>query len=122
MQTPAEIMRESADIQESRDAEYGSAYKRHGPGVAPLFPDGVLLMTELDHTRFAIFTLVFGKLTRYAANFSTGGHKDSLSDLIAYTAMLQEMDEEQRQLTAAQMPACAAPDRPVHLYDPRLEK
>ena len=114
-------MRESADIQESRDAEYGAAYKRHGPGVAPLFPDGVLLVTELDHTRFAIFTLVFGKLTRYAANFSTGGHEDSLSDLIAYTAMLQEMDEEQRQLIAAQIPDCSDPET-AHLYDPRLEK
>ena len=121
MKTPAEIMRESADIQESRDAEYGSAYKRHGPGIAPLFPDGVLLVTELDHTRFAILTLVFGKLTRYAANFANGGHEDSLSDMIAYTAMLQEMDGVQRELM--ELPDCSDPEAPAfHAYDPRLEK
>ena len=98
--TPAEHMRNSADVQESRDIEYGSAYKRHGPAIAPLFPDGVILSTPADHTRFAILTLLFGKLTRYCGNFERGGHEDSLTDMIAYTAMLKEVDEEEREAQA----------------------
>lgn len=99
-QTPAEIMRQSADVQESRNAEYGNAYKRHGPAIAPLFPDGVTLQTPEDHTRFAILTLAFGKLTRYAGSFHRGGHEDSLTDLIAYVAMLKEVDQEAREQAA----------------------
>lgn len=92
--TPAEHMRNSANVQESRDAEYGSAYKRHGPAIAGLFPNGVELETADDHARFAILTLLFGKLTRYCGSFANGGHEDSLTDMIAYTAMLKEVDEE----------------------------
>lgn len=95
--TPAQHMRDSADVQESRNAEYGSAYKRHGPAIAPLFPEGVELKTPEDHTRFAILTLMFGKLTRYVGSFAKGGHEDSLTDLIAYTAMLKEVDDEARE-------------------------
>jgi hypothetical protein len=118
-QSPAEIMRHSADVQESRNAEYGSAYKRHGPAIAGLFPDGVVLVTEADHTRFAILTLLFGKLTRYAGSFATGGHEDSLTDLIAYTAMLKEVDQETRE--ALQLEASLRDQRSA-AYDPRLEK
>jgi len=118
-QTPAEIMRESADVQESRNAEYGAAYKRHGPGIAALFPQGVQLITPEDHTRFAVLTLVFGKLTRYCGSFATGGHADSLTDLIAYAAMLKECDEEAAEARDIIIPDCADP---AHVYDPRLEK
>lgn len=104
--TPAQHMRDSADVQESRNAEYGSAYKRHGPAIAPLFPEGVELKTAEDHTRFAILTLMFGKLTRYAGSFAKGGHEDSLTDLIAYTAMLKEVDEEAREIA---IPNCDDP-------------
>lgn len=122
--TPAEMMRESADVQESRNAEYGSAYKRHGPAIAPMFPDGVLLVKESDHTRFAILTLLFGKLTRYCGNFDRGGHEDSLTDIIAYTAMLKEVDQETREAEAAwdQQSQWADPAKQQHAFDPRLEK
>lgn len=128
--TPAEHMRNSADVQESRDAEYGSAYKRHGPAIASLFPNGVTLQTDHDHTRFAILTLLFGKLTRYCGSFERGGHEDSLTDLIAYTAMLKECDEDARYVP----PDCDDPTSLMarvtthefatarHPYDPRLEK
>lgn len=128
--TPAEHMRNSADVQESRDAEYGSAYKRHGPAIAALFPTGVTLQTDHDHTRFAILTLLFGKLTRYCGSFERGGHEDSLTDLIAYTAMLKECDEDARNIEP--VPDCDDPTRPFReplkepsvfpVYDPRLEK
>lgn len=95
--TPAEHMRLSADVQESRDAEYGTAYKRHGPAIMGLFPEGVQLNSADDHSRFAILTLMFGKLTRYCGSFNRGGHEDSLTDLIAYTAMLKEVDQEARE-------------------------
>lgn len=114
IKTPAQHMRESADVQESRNAEYGAAYKRHGPAVAALFPEGVTLTTADDHNRFAVLTLIIGKLTRYCGSFSKGGHEDSLTDTIAYTAMLKEVDEEAR-LRPIQEQFSA-------IYDPRLEK
>lgn len=147
--TPAEHMRMSADVQESRDAEYGSAYKRHGPAIMGLFPEGVQLTTADDHSRFAILTLMFGKLTRYCGSFSRGGHEDSLTDLIAYTAMLKEVDQEARERQEQDsVPDCDDPSKFVyvsteeqaraigrssmglapafdstkHPYDPRLEK
>lgn len=114
IKTPAEHMRESADVQESRNAEYGAAYKRHGPAVAALFPEGVVLATPDDHTRFAVLTLIIGKLTRYCGSFAAGGHEDSLTDTIAYTAMLKEVDEEARLRAAAEgdgIPDCDDPSR-----------
>ena len=115
--TPAEHMRMSADVQESRDAEYGSAYKRHGPAIAPLFPEGIQLLTPEDHTRFAILTLLFGKLTRYCGSFNRGGHEDSLTDLIAYTAMLKEVDQEARERKEqVSVPDCDDPSAMAFTY------
>lgn len=149
--TPSEHMRMSADVQESRDAEYGSAYKRHGPAIMGLFPEGVQLNSADDHSRFAILTLLFGKLTRYCGSFNRGGHEDSLTDLIAYTAMLKEVDQEARErqeqsslldcddlstvaftyvksseqaeaLARADIGLAPAFDSTRHSYDPRLDK
>lgn len=75
-----------------RNKEYGDAYKRHGEVMAALFPNPIALENATDHNRFALLTMVVGKLVRYSSNFIAGGHEDSLHDMAVYAAMLSEMD------------------------------
>lgn len=79
----------------SRNLTYGDAYKRFGPIMANMFPDGVTLKTEEDFNRFGILIHLIGKMTRYAASFDGEGHSDSLDDISVYAQMLQELDDEQ---------------------------
>jgi hypothetical protein len=40
-----------------------------------------------------VMTHIVSKLHRYALNFETGGHQDSLKDLAVYAAMLASLDD-----------------------------
>lgn len=93
-QTVSDILKNSARIFEERDAIYGSSYKQFGSIVDALFPDGIELNTVEDFNRWGVFHMMLSKVNRYANNFKSGGHKDSLDDLITYSAMLQELDNE----------------------------
>jgi len=90
--TPSEILEAAATLQREKDAEYGEAWKKVGPQLAAMFPDGLVLRTPNDFARFALFFQAFGKFGRYAANFHRGGHPDSLRDLAIYAAMLESLD------------------------------
>lgn len=87
-------LREKAVLYEERNRLYGDNYKRFGPVMKLLFPNGVPLATEDDHNRFGIFVQIVAKVTRYAENFERGGHDDSLDDLAVYSMMLKELDRE----------------------------
>ena len=93
--TVPEMLRNAAEIYEERNKLYGDNYKRFGPIMALLFPDGLTLETGDDHNRFGIFVQMLAKFTRYAQNFEKGGHPDSLDDLAVYSMMLQELDSEE---------------------------
>lgn len=88
-----EVLHESIDTFSERNAVYGQAHARHGNILNALFPEGVVLKTPEDFTRFMLFNSVIGKLNRYAENFSKGGHKDSVVDPINALAMLAVYDE-----------------------------
>lgn len=90
----ARILAKAAQTHRERHAVYGDNYRMVGKIMAVLFPEGVKLKTEADHNRFHILMLVVVKLTRYATNWRSGGHRDSLTDLSAYAAMLEAIDEE----------------------------
>lgn len=90
--TVPEMLRDAAGIYEERNKLYGDNYKRFGPVMQLLFPDGLVLKTPEDHNRFGVFVQVVAKVTRYAENFTAGGHPDSLDDLTVYSQMLQELD------------------------------
>jgi hypothetical protein len=94
MRRASKILREAADLHEERNKVYGDNYKQLGYVVEALFPNGVYLQTKDDHNRFHLFILQIVKLTRYANNWSKGGHQDSVRDLIVYSAMLEEVDAE----------------------------
>lgn len=94
IRTVPEMLREAAETYEERNKTYGSTYKKHGGVVNALFPNGVMLADANAHNRFAIITMIVGKLTRYCQNFNNGGHEDSIHDLAVYAKMLQEIDVE----------------------------
>lgn len=96
MKTVPEMLRAAAAIYEQRNKLYGDNYKRFGPIMALLFPDGIELNGGDDFNRFGVFVQMIAKCTRYAEQFSRGGHEDSLDDLAVYTMMLQELDNELR--------------------------
>lgn len=89
---PAKL-REAAGVFENRNAEYQDAYLIVGKVTENLFPNGVNLVTEEDHTRWHLLELIIVKLSRYSANWKTG-HKPSMDDLIVYGAMLAALDDE----------------------------
>lgn len=90
------LLRCNANLFESRNAEYGTSYKQIGHVLKSYFPDGLNLKTEEDFLRFAQFHMIAGKLGRYATNFNKGGHQDSLDDISVYSAMLNEIDMEDK--------------------------
>lgn len=87
-----DIMMTALEIYNARNAEYGDSYKHHGAIMMELFGKGLCLQTDEEFARFAIVNMLVAKLYRYATNFHPLGHKDSLDDIIAYAAMLQELD------------------------------
>lgn len=88
-------LQEAAQIFTKRNADYGDAYKSIHPAVMEsLFPSGIGLSSQDDHCRFGLFAAMVAKIARYSANFSNGGHSDSLTDLMAFAAMLKDVDDE----------------------------
>jgi len=83
----------AAQLYQERNAVYGDNYKRVGPVMANLFPDGVNLKTDDDFMRFHLLELIVVKLTRYCHNYDAGGHEDSITDLGVYAFMLKEADQ-----------------------------
>lgn len=80
------------DIFKQRNSLYGDNYKRFGPSLMSMLPAGVKIETANDMNRFALFVMIFSKVTRYANQFASGGHPDSLDDLSVYAQMLRELD------------------------------
>jgi hypothetical protein len=94
MPQPNEILHAAAKTQADKDAEYGAAWRKFGPQLKAMFPGGLTLKTDRDFGRFALFIQAMGKLGRYAANFSQGGHQDSIRDLAVYAAILESYDSD----------------------------
>lgn len=88
-----EVLKSCIEVFKSRNKEYDNSYITFGKTMVGHFSKGVLLESESDFSRFAILTTIASKLDRYAKNFSSGGHHDSLLDIINYCAMLIELDQ-----------------------------
>lgn len=89
-----EMLQAAATLYEDRNALYGNNYKTFGKAMTALFPNGLKysLLKEADWNRLGVLVQIVGKLTRYCANFNSGGHEDSLEDLAVYAMMLRELD------------------------------
>lgn len=92
--TAADFLDEGAKTFRERNAIYGDNYKNVGGAMAALFPEGVMLKTADDWNRMHIFILGIVKQSRYANNWSKGGHADSSHDNTVYSAMLEGIDAE----------------------------
>lgn len=85
------------EMYKTKTEEYApedAAVQTRIPGrvMMALFPGGLGLATVQEFNCFTILTQMVMKLSRYATNFESGGHTDSLMDLAVYAAMLDEMD------------------------------
>lgn len=89
--TVPEALADLGSLFADRNALYGDNYKRFGPALMAMVPS-VKIETAHDMNRFAIFVMIFSKISRYAQQFSNGGHADSLDDLSVYAQMLRELD------------------------------
>lgn len=91
-----EILSDLAELNKQKDDEYsGGDYWTIGHILFSLFKGEQPLLTRpSDYARLYHVFLMAGKLSRYCANFDSGGHPDSLSDLSVYAAMVKSMDEQ----------------------------
>jgi hypothetical protein len=85
-----DLLEAAAKTYRERNAVYGDNHDRLGAMLAASFPRGLKLESTHDHERFALFSLILVKLSRYAVAWENGGHKDSIHDVIVYAAMLEE--------------------------------
>jgi hypothetical protein len=92
----SEVMVGALETFKERNKVYKSCFNNHGEVMKALFPNGVTLKTVSDHVRFFFLTMIVGKLCRYAQNFTSGGHEDSIHDLFIYSAMLETFDAGER--------------------------
>ena len=97
--TVAAYLADLAKLYKERHDQYGDNYKQFGTVMQALdHCDGGewTIATEEQWNRLGCLVQIVSKLTRYCANFSAGGHDDSLADLAVYSQMLRELDEEGR--------------------------
>lgn len=86
------ILDEMADTFRERQKVYKDNYRKVGPVMIALHPDGVSLSTVEDHEFFHLYSLLIVKLTRFATSDLT--HVDSLHDLCVYGSMLEAILKE----------------------------
>lgn len=87
-----DLLADAAKTFKERRAVYGYNYLKVGGIFASLFPQGVTLTTPEDFIRFELLMMKVVKLSRYAENWSKGGHSDSLTDDAVYSQMLNAVD------------------------------
>jgi len=87
-------IRKSAELFEEKNKLYGDTYKRQGEIMMLLFPYGLNTTNSKNFNRIGIMNKIVDKLIRYSANYSQGGHEDSLTDISIYAQMLKELDNE----------------------------
>jgi hypothetical protein len=85
----------AAETYLARRSVYGPSEEIFGAVMTAMFPNGLTLDSRRDWVRYGIFHQVVGKLTRYAADFSTG-HVDSIHDAGVYAFMLEDKDRNPR--------------------------
>lgn len=83
----AEKLQRAIDTLMDRQRNYGDAYPRSAEVMRVLLPEGVTLRTQDDFRMFMMFSILVGKITRFAA--SGLRDLDSVHDLINYAAFCE---------------------------------
>jgi hypothetical protein len=87
----------ATETYQARNRVYGNNYKRFGPIMESLYPNGITLKTPMEFNRFGVIIQLISKLSRYVTD-PMFGHMDSVHDMGVYSMMLEELDAEQRGL------------------------
>lgn len=85
------ILAEMAVTFRERNKLYGSNYHHFGEMLTALFPKGLTVRTPEEWNRLALLICIQMKVSRYAQQFTKGGHVDSAHDTAVYAAMLEEL-------------------------------
>lgn len=96
MTTAADKLEAMAATFRERNKIYGDNFVRVGHAMHAMFPAGLTINNPQDWTRLYFFMLQQVKSSRYATNFTKGGHADSVHDAAVYAALLEAFDEQQR--------------------------
>ena len=96
--TVDEALHKLADLYLDRNKLYRDNYKKFGALMVALqnfVPGGKFpTETEDDWNRLCMLFMLASKMSRYCANYTDGGHPDSLDDDTVYAQMLNEIDRE----------------------------
>ena len=89
---PAELLRQSADLFEERNKQYGANYKQFGEALLLLFPARTLPKMTMpgDANRLNLTMMCLAKLQRYCHQWDQPS-TDNCRDLQVYAAMLEEI-------------------------------
>lgn len=92
-----DILNKAKKTYKDKSIIYGKSYKNHGKIMKGLFPQGIILETEEDFSRFGILNMIVGKLHRYCNSFQKkvdckDSIIDSIHDLGMYSFILEELD------------------------------
>lgn len=88
-----DILEEGGKTFKERHKVYGNNFLKVGDVMTALFPDGLTVETPEDWVRLELLMMKVVKVSRYAENFTKGGHQDSVHDDMVYSAMLENVDE-----------------------------
>lgn len=88
-----DILEEGGKTFKERHKVYGNNFLKVGDMMAAMFPDGLTIYTPEDWVRLELLMMKVVKISRYAENFTKGGHQDSVHDDMVYSAMLENVDE-----------------------------
>lgn len=100
MSNAADKLEAMAQTFRERNAVYGDNFLRLGNAMHAMFPNGLTLASPDDWTRLYFFMLTQVKASRYATNFTKGGHADSVHDAAVYSALLEAYDERVAEMGA----------------------
>ena len=90
--TAQDFIEEALKTYKERNKTYGDNYYKFGKVMKELFPNGLTLQGEADFNRFGVLYMIVAKVSRYANQFKSGGHQDSIHDLGVYAFIQEELD------------------------------
>lgn len=91
--SPADCLQAGVALFKQRNHTYREAYIAFGDVMAALYPDGINISGADRFAELGILVQIVSKITRMTGNKDLAIHRDSVSDLKVYAAMLESLLE-----------------------------
>lgn len=91
--SPADCLAAGVALFKQRNLTYREAYIGFGDVMAALYPDGIKVSGPERFAELGILVQIVSKITRMTGNADLAIHRDSVSDLKVYAAMLESLLE-----------------------------